>query len=337
VSSPDPPSKRRRTALQLGCLLTAALILLGGSIASTAGVSASQVVAGSTAAAGPVADADIVGAVSVAAVLAKTPGVTITLKRMEFDGLNRGYLVVTPVGQTGPLPMIVTLHGINASPTQELLRDELLPLVQAGKAVLVYPAGYKFSWNVGADDCCGSAGTAGVDDVAFVSAVVTATEASLPVTHAYLLGFSNGGKLAYQVMCQEPQIFDAFAVVAAAALSSCSSTSPPATSVLIAVGAQDPELPTKQTAEPAAAVLSSTAELWRARDGCSSAGSSSTVLQASVQTWAGCSGGTSVTAVLYSGIAHIWPNAGAVGGAADSGATLVWSFFSAQSGAQDPG
>jgi polyhydroxybutyrate depolymerase len=247
------------------------------------------------------------GAVSVATLQAANPAVTITVSSLLSGGLDRGYLLITPTAATAPVPLIVALHGVNASATQEAQRDELLPLVSAGKVAVVYPAGYAESWNVGAQSCCGAASRKGVDDVAFIAAVVAAVDGQVSVAsgQTFLLGFSNGGKMAYQALTQ------------------------PARAALIASGALDPELPTSDAPEPAVDAVFDVATLWRLRDDCTGQSVRRLSGSATIDTWAACTNGTSVTTVLYSTLAHVWPSASLVG-ATQSAAAVIWKFFAAQ-------
>jgi polyhydroxybutyrate depolymerase len=265
-------------------------------------------------------------------------GIRTTTTSLSVGGVARTFVVLAPTAQTSPLPVIVVLQGSNAAVSSEITRDEFTPLVRTDEAILVYPAGYGESWNVAADNCCGPAAARGVDDVAFIADVVARLRVtqSMQADHIYLVGFSNGGKLAYQVMCTEPQLFDAFAVVAATPLSTCRATVQPPRSVLIAVGAEDPELPISSLAVPAAQALAGATATWRERDGCSaSAATATTIGSATISTWSSCAGRTRVQAVQYVRLPHLWPTSSLVGSAA-SGASLIWKFFSVH-GAQDVG
>ncbi|MBV9593862.1 MAG: hypothetical protein JO147_08745, partial [Actinobacteria bacterium] len=97
------------------------------------------------------------GYVTISALRDEAGGAIVEARAQVYDGLDRGYVTVVPQDVTTPIPLIVVLHGINASPTQEIERDEFLPLVAAGKAALLYPAGYDQSWNTADGNCCGAA------------------------------------------------------------------------------------------------------------------------------------------------------------------------------------
>ncbi len=201
------------------------------------------------------------GSVTLAALQDQAPGTVVSASSVSIQGLNRGYLVIAPTDAAPGLPVIVVLGGVSASPTQEAARDELIPIVQSGKAILVYPAGYGESWNVGVDGCCSTAAAANIDDVSFVAAVTAAVRSSFPTSVDYLVGFSNGGKLGYQVLCAHPGLFAAAAMVGATPLANCPSEV--ALPMMILVGAKDPELPLQGHTEPPVPVYLAALATWR--------------------------------------------------------------------------
>jgi polyhydroxybutyrate depolymerase len=90
--------------------------------------------------------------------------------------------------------------------------------IRAGRAgfVVVYPQGYGRSWNAG--DCCGPAMRQGIDDVAFVQAVLADLASVMKVDpqHVFATGFSNGAKMAYRLACELSERMAAIAAVGAA-------------------------------------------------------------------------------------------------------------------------
>jgi polyhydroxybutyrate depolymerase len=189
----------------------------------------------------------------------------------------------------------------------------------------VYPAGYAESWNIGVANCCGPAVAAHLDDIAFVRQVTLAVSARLHSSATYLVGFSNGGKLAYQVMCEQPQLFEALVTVGATPLAACPDPIP--RPFLMTVGAEDPELPQQGQAQPVPGLLASTLATWTQYDHCAGAPTVVEEGTATKSTWSACAPGTKVEGVLYSGLNHRWPTAALVG-ASVSGAKLIWSFVS---------
>ena len=164
-----------------------------------------------------------------------------------------------------------------------------------------------------------------------MTAVTKAVRQSTSVSAAYLVGFSNGGKLAYQVLCQQPGLFSGAAIVAATPLVACPSESP--LPILIAVGAKDPELPLQHHTQKATQVYAEALATWRGHNGCTDAADTVGIGTAVTTTWTNCSSGATVTGILYGGLDHEWPTKHLVG-ANVAGAGMIWNFLAQLSGDQ---
>jgi len=240
---------------------------------------------------------------------------------LEAGGLDRSYVVTAPVAaMPKSSPVIVMLGGVNASVNLEMSRDNLLQYAYSGQAELVYPVGYKESWNAGG--CCGKAATHNVNDVAFIKAVVAAVDPGHehPI---YLVGYSNGGRMAYEMACSAPGLFDGIAVAKADPDAGCVITKP--VTILTIAALDDTAVPyqpgDKGKESPAATVQS--ADL-RTLDGCTS---TSTAVQHSAMTlttWTGCSSGTRVGFAVYDTGGHNFPPPV---GKTPSASQIIWSFF----------
>jgi polyhydroxybutyrate depolymerase len=261
--------------------------------------------------------------------------VSATAHALTVDGRARTYDVVAPAGAHGPLPMIMILHGRYVDPSIEEPRTGFLPLAQQGKAILVYPVGYDQSWNAGG--CCGDAAADDVDDTAFLTATVGEVASHYPIdrSRVYLVGYSNGARMAFTEICAQPGVFAAFAVFAAAPTQTCRNTGVPVP-VLISDGTADPELATTDPPRTATQVIDGVVTAWRARDGCSAASDNSAVPPARLTLWTDCRLGSAVESLLYNGLSHFWPSAtqtnlpySADVGQAAAGATLMWAFLDA--------
>ena len=103
--------------------------------------------------------------------------------------------------------------------------------------VAVHPEGVGLSWNA-AGACCGPAADNGVDDVAFVTAMVARLTRALPIDdeRIYVAGMSNGGVLAYALACRT-SLFAAIGVVAGTQVGQCDEPRP--TSVMHVHGLAD--------------------------------------------------------------------------------------------------
>jgi len=245
---------------------------------------------------------------------------------ITFDGLTRNYMVFTPgTVSASQLPVIVELGGCCTTVDVEIARADFRQV--ASPAILVYPEYVDGNWNAGA--CCGTPATEHVDDVGFVNAVISDVKASQrdasqgPV---YLAGYSNGGKLAMMLACEEPSEFVAVAVYGATRTSDCTTLG--SESVLITVGSADPGTaisgpPVVQNGYTEPTVDQLVAE-YRSADGCSQEASTTTLGVATETLWAECQGGRQVGEVVYEGDNHTWPEAS---GATPSAQSEMWRFF----------
>jgi polyhydroxybutyrate depolymerase len=249
------------------------------------------------------------------------PPVT-TVGSIAVDGAVRQWVQVTPGGGVGAsTPILVVLHGSAETARAEIQRDGLTPLVAQGRAELVYPQGIGNSWNAGG--CCGEAAAQNVNDVGFIRELVARVDPghARPV---HLIGYSNGGRLAYTVACDVPGLVDTFSVVAAVPVSSCAIGQP--ISVLQVDGTADPEVP-YQPGDPGTVPTAATTQVasLRTLDACPAAPATVTRGSLTLQTWSGCRDGTRVAFATYRGGDHGWPPGNAT---TPSAAATIWGFVS---------
>ncbi|HEY1973636.1 MAG TPA: PHB depolymerase family esterase [Pseudonocardia sp.] len=246
---------------------------------------------------------------------------------LNINGVDRTYRSYRPVGPAGHWPMLIVLHGRGQSWRTAVDQTDFLGLARRRQAVLVYPDGIGRSWNAGGG-CCGAAAAGKVPDMAFINAVLTDSLRELPVdpSRVYLVGYSNGGKLAYDLDCLSPVRFAALATYGAVPLTACPAGTPP-TPVLIAVGRRDSILPFTGAAKAHPPTPSIRAALgWlRAQDGCTGAPTTVTVGHAVQQDWTRCTAGSEVASVLYTDQGHSWPKTPTAG--TPSVSALIWQFL----------
>jgi polyhydroxybutyrate depolymerase len=137
------------------------------------------------------------------------------------NGYTREYKVHVPKSYNPdvPMPLVVCMHGIGQTASMFCVHGTntagLGPNGSTGGFVtqsdrhgfiLVMPQGHDVSWNAGL--CCQPGG---VDDLAFIRAVITEVESHLNVdtTRIYAAGFSNGGFMAEKLACDASDIFAA--------------------------------------------------------------------------------------------------------------------------------
>lgn len=255
-----------------------------------------------------------------------TPAITVsqTTQSIDVNGVTRQYLVVSPSSATvEALPIIVVLGGIQESVQGELARDGLLPLVHSGTAELIYPVGDNESWNAGG--CCGDAAYIGADDATFITNLVAAVESgeSAPV---YLVGYSNGGRLAYTLACGNLALFDAYAIVKAVPLTPCSAQAP--INILQVASTDDWEVPYQPgDSGNVWPPITEQVALLQQSNGCDALSTTTVTGSLTYQAWTSCAQGTRLAFATYAADAnsqHLWPAGDA---ATPNAADVIERFF----------
>lgn len=242
---------------------------------------------------------------------------TLTL---SSGGLSRtAYVHVPPsyVDTTGAM-LILNFHGFTNTAGEQRVISRMDASSDKHGYIAVYPEGVATSWNAG--DCCGTAWTNSVDDVAFVKALLGQLEDDYCVDpkRVYSTGYSNGGFLSYRLACEMADTFAAIAPVAGEMGIDPASCKPSrAVPVLDFHGTSDPIVPynggTPVVPIDLAGVLDfrSTAvsiSTWRQKDGCLGTG---TVIyahgDATCTRYDTCLTGSEVVACAIDGGGHTWP------------------------------
>ncbi|HEX9315104.1 MAG TPA: hypothetical protein VN986_05480 [Actinomycetota bacterium] len=256
---------------------------------------------------------------------AVTTGFTETTQTVTIAGLPRTYVTFLPVHPAAArIPALVVLHGLGVTPDQEASRDGLIPLAFAGDAELVYPAGYQQSWDGGS--CCGPAQTSGIDDASFVATLLRQVQSDPALSGDYLIGYSNGGKVAFRVGCADPTLMTGLISVHAVPGTACQPGPP--VSLLQVASTTDPRVTYDSTTQAhvvggfkeATAVAQVAA--WRSRNACEGNPVASTTGELTAQTWR-CTAGTRVELATYAGGDHTWPDGG---NGTPSAAEVIWAF-----------
>lgn len=252
--------------------------------------------------------------------------VSQTMQTIVVGAETRQYLVIAPSRSTSTsLPIIVVLHGIEATLQEEIQRDDFTPLVQQGAAELVYPQGIGESWNAGG--CCGSAAQDGEDDTSFLEDLIAAVDPGHgePV---YLVGYSNGGRMAYTLACADPSLVDGYAIVKAVPLNPCPSQAP--INIVEIASTDDWELPYQPgDAGDITPPVTQQVALLQQSDGCDATSSTTVTGSVTYQTWTACAQGTRLAFATYAGGSHLWPAGDAT---TPSAAGVIEGFFGIGSG-----
>lgn len=123
------------------------------------------------------------------------------LQRLLIDGWVRHYRLTVPQQYDGhtPCPLVVALHWATGSSAQMAAATGFDTLAERTGWIVAYPDSLpgERTWNAGY--CCGQAATDGIDDVAFLRALLVDLQSHLAIdpSRIFLTGFSNGAMLAY--------------------------------------------------------------------------------------------------------------------------------------------
>jgi len=224
---------------------------------------------------------------------------------MQVGDMTRSYTVLTPAktALSDSAPIIVVLSGLNSEQYQEINRDEFTSYVKAGAAEVVYPLAYRESWN--ALGCCSWAAQAAVDDTGFITQLVPKIDPG-HTRQIYVVGYSNGGRLAYRLDCTNPLLFDGTVIVKADPMPGCSVVVP--MKIMTIASTDDTRVPYKPgekgTESPPATVQSAA---LRTSSQCSTKSTEEAQGNMTYTLWSDCANGTSVGFAVYTAGVHSWP------------------------------
>ncbi len=143
---------------------------------------------------------------------------TLESRTIRFGGLDRMYGYFAPTARPARAPLLVLAHLFVLAPGVQDERgagdaSSLIQLAQERGFSVATPAGVDFSFNGGT--CCGTEARQQFDSVGFLGAVIddAVSRGGVDPRRIYLVGFSNGGFLAYRAACEHPEWFAGVAVV----------------------------------------------------------------------------------------------------------------------------
>ena len=260
---------------------------------------------------------------------------------ISVDGVTRSYLIYRPADLQAAAPLVVMLHGGFGSASQAEKSYHWDAEADAGHFLVAYPDGLNHAWNAGGG-CCGTPGRTGVNDIGFITAMVSAVEHAVPVNagRVYATGISNGGIMAYDLACHTA-IFAAIGPDSATELGGCGDPAP--VSVIAIHGTADQNIPYDGGEGDGVAHIDGPAipavnASWRQADRC--AAPTVTTVAAVTTSVAACPAGRTVELITIAGAGHQWP--GAVSNSlaqrllgtdppstALNATAVIWHFFAA--------
>lgn len=264
---------------------------------------------------------DVAGVQSAAAVSEDWSAGTAT-HGIAIDGAQRTFLLHVPDASSAAraLPLVIVLHGSSGDAESIRESSQMDVLSDARGFLVAYPNGseggfglYPSDWNAGT--CCGASFREGVDDLAFISALIARVESQIPVdrTRIYVAGFSDGGRMAYHVACQLAPTIAAIAVVSGSLVDD--QCAPDAGVPVLAIhGTADDQVAYDEQAATSvpggmpemASDLPSSIQFWIAADGCGSGTVAQVAGDVVRTTFDSCAGGNVVFFTIDGG-SHGWP------------------------------
>lgn len=271
-----------------------------------------------------------------------------TTRTVTVGGRERSFRVHVPAtyAKDESTPVVVMLHGGGGSGEQlETASSKMNPIADRERFIAVYPngSGIVRTWNGG--NCCGKAVEDGIDDVAFVRALLDDLEAShcVDTRRVHAMGMSNGAILGHRLACE---LSDRIAAVAAVAGTIGVPTCTPAQHVAVMTihGTDDRHVPWDGgvgcgPSNTAYRAVPETIEGWRERNGCAETTTSYAQQgDGTCVVYEGCTKPVVLCTILGGG--HSWPGGEpkeANGNCPEDGAQsatfiaseAAWSFFAA--------
>jgi polyhydroxybutyrate depolymerase len=270
--------------------------------------------------------------------------------------IKRRYDVYLPEGynENKATPLVIYLHGGGGN-VEGARNDGWNKAANLNGFILVSPAGSGpdpkrlLTWNAGSWEggtCCGYAYENNIDDVGFISQLIDTlpTKYNVDTSRIYITGISNGGMMAYRLVCELADKIAAVAVVAPPAIPQGCQPSRPVP-IMHIHGTADPCVPydggpggkcirdTNIFETPGAVAMVDT---WREMYACTEDSTQTFARgKASCITYSPCLGKAAVSLCTLQDAGHTWPGGPQylpkrlIGSTSDDlGNAAIWKFLS---------
>jgi polyhydroxybutyrate depolymerase len=209
---------------------------------------------------------------------------------------------------TSATSLVLVFHGYTQDAAGIEQQTEMDPVSDGHGFIAVYPQGLGNSWNAGS--CCGSSSQQGVDDVAFVGALLDKlkTEYCVDDKRVFSAGFSNGGMLSHRLACEMSDRIAAIGAVSGTlAIDTCTPARP--VSVMHVHGTADFVVAYTDGGFSGARGVPPTIANWVHVDGCTDAMPTNVFKNgdASCDEYQACDAGTRVRLCTIDQGGHQWP------------------------------
>ena len=162
-----------------------------------------------------------------------------------FDGEKRKFRIYFPENydENSIHPVVIALHGRFGSGKQMEKSSLFNPIADENDVVMVYPDGYKKSWNDGRNE--GPASEDNIDDVGFIDALINLIIGDYGVddSRIYVCGMSNGGFMSMRLAHELNDRIAAFGTVTGSLSSDYNVSLNQPVPVMLIAGTEDPLVP----------------------------------------------------------------------------------------------
>jgi polyhydroxybutyrate depolymerase len=223
-----------------------------------------------------------------------------------------------------PTPVVLDFHGLGGDAVMEAALTSANAEADSQGFISVHPQSVTTpgSWNAGA--CCGGASANGIDDMAYVSALLDALDAQMCVddSRVFAMGMSNGAYMAHRLGCELADRIAAIGPVAGGIAVTCTPSRP--VPVFEVHGNADPIVSYTFGQQSAAD--------WAQLNGCTTTATTYQNGTATCVTRGGCTAGADVTFCTIDKGGHQWPGGITIpllgNNTNDLHATdAIWTFF----------
>jgi polyhydroxybutyrate depolymerase len=276
---------------------------------------------------------------------------------LRINGFRRTYLVHVPPGYPSetPLPLVVVIHGAFDTADDMERKSGFSQIADREGFIVLYPngmgiLGFLQHWNAG--HCCGKAADEQLDDVGFVATTIedVCTRLKVDRDRIYMVGFSNGGMLAYRFAAERGNLLAAVAPVAASIGGSPSKKVPEwripepvgRIPVIAFHGLSDDSVPFTGGVSPRKGgprtywSVEESVKFWVVRNGCNpqAAGTESNIGRVLLRSWNDCKNEAEVALYLIRDWGHDWPGKSFTSTLSEDdplknfdAAEIIWDFF----------
>jgi polyhydroxybutyrate depolymerase len=270
---------------------------------------------------------------------------------LQSGGRTRTFSYLVPAGKEGQrLPLVVGLHGRLGDGKGQDKLGGMSAVAEKEGFVLALPDGYRRSWHDARDK--GPAAEEGIDDVAFLSALIDwfIAHQNVDASRVYVMGMSNGGFMTLTLACALADKVAAVASVTGTVSENLKPKCAPSRAIPVALflGDSDPLVPyaggeVANGRNGRAISAADSAALFAQLDGCTGAPQSSTLAdidpadgtRIELEVWNQCRAGSEVRLYTVKGGGHTWPGGWGYLSESFIGATSrdlsataeAWAFF----------